>query len=89
MTQAKTLTEASCADDYDPNSMSVEGARALIRRFLAPLTAIEYVVVHELCHYRYRGHGKGFYSLLEAVLPDWRERKRLLEASIHAMHGRA
>lgn len=53
----------------------------------APLLAIEYVVVHEFCHYRYRGHGKGFYSLLEAVLPDWRERKRLLEASIAAMHG--
>ena len=53
----------------------------------APLGAIEYVVVHELCHNRYRGHGKGFYSLLEAVLPDWRERKRLLEASIAAMHG--
>jgi len=47
MTQAKTLTEASCADDYDPNSMSVEGARALIRRFLAPLTATARVGVRE------------------------------------------
>lgn len=51
----------------------------------APLPAIEYVVVHELCHYRYRGHGKGFHGLLESVLPDWRERKRLLESSIAAM----
>lgn len=46
----------------------------------APLAAIEYVVVHELCHLRYHGHGKGFYRQLEAVLPDWRERKYLLEA---------
>jgi molybdopterin molybdotransferase len=45
MSQAKTLTEASCADDYDPNSMPVEGARALIRRFLVPLTATERVHV--------------------------------------------
>ena len=51
----------------------------------APLAAIEYVVVHELCHYRYRGHGKGFYALMDAVLPDWRERKRLLESSIAAL----
>lgn len=51
----------------------------------APLAAIEYVVVHELCHHRYRGHGKGFYSLLEAVLPDWKARKRLLESSIAAL----
>ena len=34
MTQPKTLREASCADDYDPNSMPVEKARALIRTFL-------------------------------------------------------
>lgn len=44
-----------------------------------PEAAIEYVVVHELCHLYYHGHGKRFYALLEAVLPDWRERKRLLD----------
>src|SRR4029077_15149947 len=31
----------SCADDYDPNSMPVDKARAVIARFLEPLTAIE------------------------------------------------
>ena len=35
---AKTLSEASCADDYDPNSMPVDQARLLIRQFLAPIT---------------------------------------------------
>ena len=35
---AKTLIEASCADDYDPNSMPVDQARLLIRQFLAPIT---------------------------------------------------
>ena len=47
----------------------------------APLSAIEYVVVHELCHLRYRGHGREFYGLMDSVLPDWRTRKLLLEAS--------
>jgi molybdopterin molybdotransferase len=37
----KTLRELSCADDYDPNSMPVETARALIRQYLTPLTATE------------------------------------------------
>ena len=37
---AKTLSEASCADDYDPNSMAVDQARLLIRQFLAPITGI-------------------------------------------------
>jgi molybdopterin molybdotransferase len=41
----KTLREASCADDYDPNSMPVAKARALIASFLSPVTAIERVHV--------------------------------------------
>jgi molybdopterin molybdotransferase len=41
MTAPKTLREASCADDYDPNSMPVTKARALIRDFLAPMSATE------------------------------------------------
>ena len=41
MTQPTTLREASCADDYDPNSMPVAKARELIRSFLTPVTAIE------------------------------------------------
>ena len=32
-----TISQASCADDYDPNSMSVDKARAFIHRFLAPI----------------------------------------------------
>ncbi|MBK6660080.1 MAG: M48 family metallopeptidase [Proteobacteria bacterium] len=48
----------------------------------APRECIEFVVMHELCHLRYHGHGKGFYKLLDGVCPDWRERKRLLEDSL-------
>ncbi|HET7402280.1 MAG TPA: molybdopterin molybdotransferase MoeA, partial [Usitatibacter sp.] len=32
-----TITEASCADDYDPNSMPVDKARAFIHQFLQPV----------------------------------------------------
>ncbi len=45
MTSTKTLREASCADDYDPNSMPVDRARMLIRDFLTPVTATERVHV--------------------------------------------
>jgi molybdopterin molybdotransferase len=47
MNAPKTLRELSCADDYDPNSMPVETARALIRRHLAPVTATERVHVRQ------------------------------------------
>jgi molybdopterin molybdotransferase len=43
MEPARTLRELSCADDYDPNSLPVERARALIRQFLEPVTAVERV----------------------------------------------
>lgn len=48
--------------------------------FLAecPEEAVDLVVVHELCHIVHKNHGPQFYALLESVLPDWRERKRLL-----------
>lgn len=49
---------------------------ALIR---APRECIEYVVVHELCHLAHHDHGKGFYRLLNKVMPDWEKRKRKLE----------
>ena len=32
-----TITQASCADDYDPNSMPVGKARAFIHQFLSPV----------------------------------------------------
>ena len=40
MTKPNSITEASCADDYDPNSMPVAKARAFIHSFLTPVTGI-------------------------------------------------
>jgi molybdopterin molybdotransferase len=36
-TPALTIAQASCADDYDPNSMPVAKARAFIHQFLQPI----------------------------------------------------
>ncbi len=40
MNKPLTITEASCADDYDPNSMPVAKARAFIHSFLMPITGV-------------------------------------------------
>ncbi len=40
MTPSLSITQASCADDYDPNSMPVAKAREFIHTFLAPVTGI-------------------------------------------------
>ena len=44
-----------------------------------PEAAIDGVVVHELAHIVHKNHGKEFYALVESVLPDYKQRKRLLE----------
>lgn len=44
-----------------------------------PDEAVDLVVVHELAHIRHKNHGPRFYQLLADVLPDWRERKKLLK----------
>ncbi|MGZ5066849.1 MAG: molybdopterin molybdotransferase MoeA [Usitatibacter sp.] len=37
---ALTIAQASCADDYDPNSMPVAKARAFIHQFLTPIEGV-------------------------------------------------
>ena len=39
-TSTLTITQASCADDYDPNSMPVAKARAFIHQFLDPVSGV-------------------------------------------------
>lgn len=43
-----------------------------------PQEAIDLVIVHELCHIRHHNHGKEFYRLLASILPDHKERLKLL-----------
>lgn len=43
-----------------------------------PEAAIDYVVVHELAHIRYKNHGAEFYRFVASVLPDYKERIKLL-----------
>ncbi len=44
-----------------------------------PDAAIDYVVVHELAHIKYKNHGKQFYELIEKYMPDYRQCEKLLK----------
>ena len=50
--------------------------------YKAPIACIEYVILHELLHFIYPRHDKGFYETLTVLMPDWQERKRLLDYEI-------
>ena len=43
-----------------------------------PPAAIDYVVVHELAHITHHDHSPAFYRLIGQILPDFREREKLL-----------
>ena len=45
----------------------------------APLACIEYVVTHEFTHFLQPNHSKKFYKQLAMFMPDWQERKKILE----------
>ena len=45
---------------------------------LAPLTVIDYIVTHELCHLRHRDHTAAFWNEVDKVLPDHATRKAWL-----------
>lgn len=48
----------------------------------APRECIEYIIAHELCHLIHQNHSKRFYDLLTEFMPDWKERKSLLDKTI-------
>ncbi len=45
---------------------------------MAPSPALDYIVVHEMCHLIHRNHSKEFWQLLKDILPDYENRKAWL-----------
>jgi predicted metal-dependent hydrolase len=49
----------------------------------APLPVIDSVIAHELCHLEEMNHSRAFYTLLEALNPDWRQDRAWLRSEGH------
>lgn len=46
---------------------------------MATVEAIDYVIVHELCHMLYFNHSKDFWNTVEKVCPDYKNQKKYLK----------
>lgn len=45
------------------------------RIIMAPISIIDYVVVHELCHLKVKNHSPAFWRLMSLAVPDYRKRR--------------
>ncbi|AEO99504.1 M48 family metallopeptidase [Heyndrickxia coagulans] len=48
----------------------------------APKYCIDYVVLHELIHFKYNDHSDNFYKMLYSLMPDWEKRKAILDEEV-------
>lgn len=66
-----TTRWGSCAGD--------NALRFSYRLLYAPKDVIDYVIVHELCHVLHHDHSAAFWSAVEGVLPDYKEKRKWLK----------
>ncbi len=48
------------------------------RLLFVPPEVMDYVIIHELAHLSEKNHGKGFWTLVEKAMPDYRNKRKLL-----------
>lgn len=53
-----------------------------------PLECLEYIILHELTHLKVSNHGKDFITHMEKYMPDWKNRKNLLNGEILDNYGK-
>jgi predicted metal-dependent hydrolase len=47
----------------------------------APKSAIDYVILHEICHLKIRNHSHRFWELVRKFMPNYEENRRWLEVN--------
>ena len=47
--------------------------------YKASVPCIDYVILHELAHFIHPKHNKAFYDFLTIYMPDWEQRKAILD----------
>ncbi len=54
---------------------------------MAPLTIVDYVIVHELCHLVYPDHSDKFWQKVQTILPDYTKMRIQLREYTPQMGG--
>lgn len=46
---------------------------------MAPKKAVDYVIIHEIAHFKHKNHSARFWSLVEKMMPDYKKYDKWLE----------
>lgn len=89
---AERLERFACSHNLKPSGLRISSARTRWgscsrkgrlsfswRLVMAPLEVVDYVIVHELAHLREMNHSQAFWALVEAMLPDYKQRRAWLK----------
>ncbi|MBP2240947.1 putative metal-dependent hydrolase [Cytobacillus eiseniae] len=55
------------------------------RLAMAPREVIDYVVVHEMCHFVHLNHDRSFWRLVGSIMPDYKDKEKWLALSNREM----
>ena len=51
------------------------------RIIMAPMSIVDYIVVHELVHLKHNNHSREFWQIVETIIPDYEERQEWLRVN--------
>ncbi|WP_291927534.1 SprT family zinc-dependent metalloprotease [Candidatus Thioglobus sp.] len=54
---------------------------------MAPMSVVDYVIVHELCHTIHKNHSKDFWHLVGQILPNYKASKSWLKEHGHKLQN--
>jgi hypothetical protein len=54
---------------------------------MTPISVLDYVVVHELCHLLHPHHSAQFWQKVQSIIPDYKKKRDLLKEYSCQMEG--
>ena len=77
--QKPTIKVRDMTSRWGVCAMSKRQITFALQLYNMPAAAQIYVVVHEYCHFLVPNHSPAFWAEVERILPDWKERRKLLK----------
>jgi predicted metal-dependent hydrolase len=53
---------------------------------MAPVSVLDYIIVHELCHLKHPNHSAAFWNEVQSLIPDYRDKKVWLKEHQMIIH---